>query len=171
MLNSNVLVWGTSSENDSLLNRQIPMESIERVLYGPSSLTMIKFNDSITSRLCCISFIVKTKGTAKVPARRRTIDLELSSEDETLAFYVALTRFVLLQKVKGCEPALENKSDQEIVNSAAFLAEFKVSMSKFNWTKFRLQIDEAAAQENTSTGSIIAREVLKLRLSEPATSE
>jgi len=129
------LMWGTTRDV-SLLNRSVSVNRVEQVIYGPFSLTMNRYafvdgnsnsNPSSIAPWRCISIVIKmneeetkndeeVSGSTREP-QYRTIDLQFSSDSETLAWYVGL-------------------------QSVCPWAQTNVELSQFKWTKLRLQMEQ-----------------------------
>jgi hypothetical protein len=131
------------------LDRVLPIDKISKIIYGPHSTTFTKYYDKIKGKWKCIS-IVCTDSKDK----KRTIDLLMKNEDNTLGWLIGLT--YLIYKAQGVEDKVINLQMNQL------LAEYK-------WVKLTLQIQEKAAEEDLSFGQYVASVVSEC-LSEEGTN-
>jgi hypothetical protein len=137
------LRWGIAKvrDNNSILNRALPIANIERIIYGPYSSTWAKYYEKIKTGKWRTISIVCTVPSKKAKVKRRTIDLQFKTENETLAALIGLLYLSGKSKSKDAE-----------VNKVLAL---------YKWTKFKLQVEEKAEAQNKSFGEVVAEAIHK----------
>ncbi len=129
--------------SEKTLDRHVLTSQIEKVIYGPRSLTWQKFQVGASWR--CISLVVNyTSHDKKKEVRRRTIDLQFASENETLAWLIGLNFLVSETKKKNAKSAVEFEARRD--------AMINKKLSEYKWIKFRLHVAEFARVNTISVG-------------------
>jgi hypothetical protein len=137
--------------SENTLDRHVTISNIEKVIYGPRSLTWQKFSEHIDPTWRCLSIVVRIEIPAKkkgdkMEHRKRTIDLMFASENETLAWLIGLNYLVSESKKKAA-----NISDFEAKRDGTI----NKKLSEYKWVKLRLQVTAFAQHNSIGVGKAV----------------
>lgn len=130
---STYILWGTTRDYEQL-NRGVPVSSIQSVIYGPYSSTFSRSITSIRGRWKCISLVVNCKN------RVRTIDFQMDSESETLAWVIGISHLI------NVAAGISSKIRTSMINKV---------LDSYKWTKLRLQMEEKAYFEKQPISTLL----------------
>lgn len=142
--------------SEKVLDRHLMISNIEKIIYGPRSLTWQKYLNDIKGSWRCLSIVVRVVSNQKTKeahkdVRKRTIDLLFSNENETLGWFLGLNYLLSEYKKKVLAethfPMVDIESRRDVA--------INKKLSDYKWAKLRLQVSERALQSGKSISSTV----------------